>query len=172
MKEVFKVIPEYEDYQVSNLGNVKSFKISKEGKIMKPSITKNGYLTVKLYNNKGKTHKVHQLVAMIFMNHIPNGYKTIINHKNENKTDNRLENLELCTNRYNVVYSIDKRKTSSQYTGVWWHNQRNKWGARISIDGVYKHIGLFDNEYDAHLAYQDALKNINNNGKKTDYSIR
>lgn len=168
MKEIWKDIPEYEGYyQVSNLGNVKSVSrivYRKDGKIqtfkeriLKPAKSKN-YLCVILYKNKiRKNIKVHQLVAMAFLNHIPCGHKIVVDHIDNDKLNNKVENLQLTTNRHNT--SKDKKGTS-KYTGVCWRKARQKWRARIAINGKLKHLGYFENELDAHEAYQDKLKEI------------
>ena len=94
MREIFKDIPGYEGiYQVSNLGNVKSFKYNKE-KIFKLSKNGSGYYYVGLSGMKIPIG-IHKLVAMVFVPN-PNNYK-VVNHKNNIKTDNRSENLEWCT---------------------------------------------------------------------------
>lgn len=132
MEEIWKDIKGYEGlYQVSNLGRVKSLKrivFSKLGKqqtiyerILKNKVHKNGYLEVNLNSNGiPKTTKVHRLVAEAF---IPNNnnYKEI-NHKDENKSNNIVENLEWCSSLYNANYgnrnkkmSISKSKSIIQY---------------------------------------------------------
>lgn len=113
MKELWKDIPNYEGlYQVSNKGNVKSFRqSSKLGKvseyILKPTVANNGYCQVALYNNtKKKKFLVHRLVASAF---IPNPDNLPqINHKDENRLNNRADNLEWCTAEYNNAYGTAK----------------------------------------------------------------
>lgn len=104
-KEQWRDVEGYEGmYQVSDLGRVRSLKFGKV-RVLSPSKNKYGYLCVGLSKeNKRKTVKVHRLVAVAF---IPNSdeSKTIINHINEDKTDNRVENLEWCTAQYNVTYN-------------------------------------------------------------------
>lgn len=106
-KEIWKDIEEYEKlYQVSNLGNIKSLI---KNKILKPNITRTGYLYVNLYKNGiPKHYYIHRLVAK---NHLinPNNY-TQINHKSEIKSDNRVENLEWCSNNYNMNYGTIKER--------------------------------------------------------------
>lgn len=154
--ETFKDIPEYEnDYQVSNLGNVKSLK-GKTSKILTPILNKWGYLQVSLSkNNVKKVYTIHQLVAITFLNFKPNGHDLVINHINLTKTDNRLENLEIISNRENC--SLKHKSFTSQYTGVSWRKDRNKWSAEILIKNKRIKLGHYTDEKDAHLAYQAAL---------------
>lgn len=98
-------------YEVGSDGSVVSLKWrnSKERKELKPSKTKNGYLSV--YLSDGKNHYVHRLVAMAF---IPNPLNfPIINHKDENKQNNNVSNLEWCTVRYNRNYGGANERTSN-----------------------------------------------------------
>lgn len=109
MKEIWKDIKDYEGlYQVSNLGRVKSLvRKLNDGRLWKEMILKQeinqGYARVLLSNNKNKKHKrVHRLVAEAFIPN-PNNYP-IINHKDENRLNNRVDNLEWCTWKYNSNY--------------------------------------------------------------------
>jgi hypothetical protein len=103
--EIWKDIEGYEQlYQVSNLGNVKSLsnKNNRREKILKPG-SKKGYLSVILHKNRvRKNFLVHRLVAEAFLPN-PNNLQTI-NHKDEDKTNNRVENLEWCSPQYNCNY--------------------------------------------------------------------
>lgn len=109
-------------YQVSVDGEAKSLeRISPQGhllkeRIMKPGKNTKGYLIVALSKNgKGKMHQVHRLVAEAFIpnpNNLPE-----VRHINEDKTDNRVENLEWCDSKYNNNYgshTARMRKTSSK----------------------------------------------------------
>lgn len=116
--EVWRDIEGYEGkYQVSNMGRVKSlpkqdgFYQIKHERILKPIPTKNGYLRVHLRNSsKQDIVLIHRLVAMLFVKN-PNGFK-VVNHKDENKFNNRADNLEWCTHVYNVNYGTGiKRRT-------------------------------------------------------------
>jgi hypothetical protein len=160
--EVFEDIVDYKGlYQVSNLGNVKSlnYNHTKKQELLKPSITPCGYFKVTLYKNqKQKTFRVHQLVAITFLNHKACGYTYVVNHINFKKLDNRVENLEIVTNRENS--NRKHIKSSSQYVGVHWAKLHNKWRAMIKIDGKQMSLGSFENELEASQAYQSALKNI------------
>ena len=114
MEEVWKDINGYEDlYQVSNLGRVKSLNYIHSGteKILSPKTNNNGYLSVLLSKNcVKKMYLVHRLVAQAFILN-PNSLPQV-NHINENKTDNRVVNLEWCTASYNINYGNRIKKTS------------------------------------------------------------
>ena len=115
LNEIWKPIKGYEGlYEVSNWGRVKSLKFGKE-RILKPSI-RHGYYFVGLSKNGiVKTYQVHRLVAEAFIDN-PNNYKEV-NHKDENKLNNSVENLEWCDRLYNVRYGtgIERRsKTQSK----------------------------------------------------------
>ena len=108
MKEIWKPVVGYEGfYEVSNMGRVKSLerkdclgRAVKE-RILKQTVTHDGYLVVGLYaGGKLKTLKVHRLVCEAFNDN--RDEKPEVNHINENKTDNRACNLEWCTRRENV----------------------------------------------------------------------
>ena len=108
-----------------------------------------------------KKIRVHQLVAMAFLGHVRDGsMKVLIDHKNDIKNDNRVENLQFLNNRENVTKSLDRSKCSSKYIGVYFDKSRNKWVSNITIENKKKHLGRFENEYDAHLAYQKALQEL------------
>ena len=99
--ETFLSVPGYEGlYEISNLGNVKSLR---SGKILKKSKNNVGYEIISLNKNKTrKSHLIHRLVALAF---IPNPLGLPeINHKDEDKTNNNVENLEWCTRSYNLNY--------------------------------------------------------------------
>ena len=131
IKEIWKDIPEYEGlYQVSNFGRVKSLKRGKEN-ILKHIKTKDGYFFINLYQNgKQKNFKVHQLVARMF---IPNPYNLpIINHKDENKQNNHVSNLEWCTIHYNNCYGTRNKRISIAHKG-----KRNKPILQFSLEGEF-----------------------------------
>lgn len=158
MIEEWRPILNYKGYLISNLGNIKSSKYKKE-RFLKLTKDNNGYLVVNL-SNKGKTKKfsVHQLVAMAFLNHIPCGNDLVVDHIDNDKLNNILENLQLISHRQNS--SKDRKNKSSKYTGVHWCKTNKKWRAIITIEGKIKHLGRFENELDASKAYQEQLKEI------------
>lgn len=110
MEEIWKDIQGYEGfYQISNLGRVRSLeRIAPSGKFVKQIIRKqlkdkDGYCIVGLNKNKSqKTHKVHRLVANAFIENTDNLPE--VNHKDEDKTNNEVSNLEWCNAKYNLTY--------------------------------------------------------------------
>ena len=114
-KEYWKPVVGYEGhYQVSNFGRVKSIKFGKEIMLKQHINIKGGYYYVCLLKNgKHKNYYVHRLVAQAFIpnpNNLPQ-----VNHKDENKTNNNVDNLEWCTNEYNHNYgTINERISQSQ----------------------------------------------------------
>lgn len=118
-QEIWKDIPDYKGYyQVSNLGRVKGLKYTFWAKkqfrtlperILKPNKNKNGYFYVVLHKNKkGKTWKVHKLVALAFIPNPEN--KKCIDHIDTNKENNNVNNLRWCTHKENMSNSITKKK--------------------------------------------------------------
>ena len=105
-------------YQVSNKGRIRSFKYrnTKETYVLKQMINKKGYLIVGLSKNgKRKTVIVHRIVAQAFIPN-PNKYPQI-NHKDENKTNNNIDNLEWCTNSYNHNFGTHNERVGLANTG-------------------------------------------------------
>lgn len=118
--EIWKPIKDYEGlYEVSNLGRVRSVdhyviqpnphngdlqKVMRRGRILKPSFSNAGYLQLSLSSGSRQyqTFQIHRLVATHFIENLDNLAE--VNHKNEEKTDNRVENLEWCSRLYNVYY--------------------------------------------------------------------
>lgn len=163
MQEIFKDIPNYEGhYQVSNLSNIKSLKYRKE-KILKSNADKDGYLRISLLkDNKRKTFRIHQLVAIAFLNHKLNGNTIVVDHKDYNKLNNNLNNLQLVTQRKNTSKDQFRHNRSSKYIGVCWSKEKNKWYTQIQINLKKVHLGYFKDEYKAHLSYQSKLNEIEN----------
>ncbi len=111
MKEVWKDIQGYDIYEVSNLGNVRNKITNKQ---LYYSNSNNGYLRVGLFKNHKRTmYSIHRLVAETFIPNIEN--KPCINHKDCDKKNNKVDNLEWCTYKENNSYKNHnlKRKLSS-----------------------------------------------------------
>lgn len=139
MEEIWKNIEGYEGlYQVSNLGNIKSLKkhrynginyyIQNE-KLLKLQNDKNGYKVINLYKNKHiKNFKVHRLVAQAFIPNIEK--KSEINHIDGNKQNNRIDNLEWCTETENMKHAFSNNLIKQ-------HN--NTVIDQYSLDGLFLH---------------------------------
>src|SRR5690606_22339692 len=133
--ERWKDIPCYEGYfQVSSFGRVKS--------LSRPSERKRGNFIVseklfrlqchQIYYNvtllKDKRRKgfpVHQLMAMAFLNHKPNKFTVVVDHKDNDPLNNHIDNLQLVSNRKNS--SKDRKRGTSKYIGVHWSRKVERW---------------------------------------------
>jgi len=138
--EEYKIIDEYDNYEISNLGNVRN---KKTGLILKQRLCK-GYYSVGLSTNgKTKSFRVHRLLALYF---IPNPQnKPLVDHIDRNPLNNSIHNLRWVTPTENSMNkSILKRNKSTQ-TGVYFDKHINRWLVKFYIDGKQKHIGTFIN---------------------------
>ena len=108
-EEVWKIIKTNPRYLVSNLGNIKN---TKSNRLVKKWV-RDGYYRVVLFNPKdGKKQEIQNVHRLVAENFITNEYDLpCINHKDENKLNNRVENLEWCSFRYNCIYNdVHKRR--------------------------------------------------------------
>ena len=130
MEEIWKDIEGYEGlYQVSNVGRVKSLR---NNIILKNSIKRNGYESVKLSaNNISKEYYIHRLVANAFISN-PNNYLEI-NHKDEDKANNCADNLEWCTREYNVNYGTGTRRSQLSNT----NGKCSKPVLQYTLEGIF-----------------------------------
>jgi hypothetical protein len=169
--EIFKDIPGYEGlYQVSNFGNVKSLTkrifngvayFNSKERILKPGLDGAGYKQVSLYiDKKPKTINIHKLVAITFLNHVPDKSKIVVDHIDENKLNNRLENLQIITVRENG--SKDKLKNKGFPVGISWHKRDETFIVSISHNKKSIYLGSFKDKDEASQCYQDALNSIKN----------
>ena len=161
--EEYRDVVNYEGlYQVSNLGNVKSLarRYVPNDKIMKQTKGVRGYYIVGLSKGgKMKIRATHQLVAESFLNHRPDGTtKIVVDHIDNNPLNNRVDNLQLISNRENSTK--DLKDGTSKYTGVRWNKAAQKWMANITIQGKIKHLGCYTNELEASKSYQQALDKV------------
>ena len=145
MTEEFRIIVGYENYSVSDLGNVKS---KKTNKILKPAKSSTGYYGVCLsLNNIRKTFAIHRLVALAFIEKIEG--KNIIDHIDNNPLNNKVNNLRWCTISENSHNTVVSNKNTSGSKGVHFQTKGNKWIANIIFHGISIHLGCFDNKEDA-----------------------
>lgn len=156
-EEEWKVIEEFPQYLASSLGNIKH-KETNQLRALKAN--NGGYITISINNkdNIRKTVKVHRLIADTFLNNIEN--KETVNHKNHNKTDNRVINLEWATTK--------EQNNHKNHNNLYTNN--NKKVLQYDLDGNFikeynsiKEIGRIFNKNPA-----DISKICNNvKGKKT-----
>lgn len=144
MQEEFRDIPGYEGiYQVSNLGNVKSlnYNNTKKEKFLTNSLDNNMYLRVGLSNNKVlKTIRVHQLVAMAFLGYVRNGkLDIVVDHIDNDKLNNNLNNLQLLSNRHNCVK--DRKRIIDLPSNIYKHG--NGFTIRFGIEYKTKSFGTY-----------------------------
>lgn len=142
INEEWKIIDEFPVYMISNYGRVYSIRSKM---ILKPIIDSYGYSVVKLSIHCHHKHrKIHRLVAEAFIPN-PNNYDQV-NHKNEIKTDNRVENLEWCDVKYNSNYGTRNERIKKTKNA----NKTNN-GRSISMyDENGTLIKKYDSLYSAH----------------------
>ena len=106
MEERFVILDNHPDYEISNTGIIREFKSKR---VKQQTNSNKGY---KLICLNGKQYLVHRLVASTFIPN-PKNYPQV-NHKDENKTNNSVDNLEWCTNEYNECYGTKNERVSIQ----------------------------------------------------------
>ena len=149
MKEIWKDIKDYEGhYQVSNWGRIKSIKFGKEI-ILKQNIRRGYYYVCLSKNGIAKNYFIHRLVAEAFLDN-PNNYPCV-NHKDENKLNNNVENLEWCSVLYNNSYGTRLQKVSEKM------RNRKEWSKPIDV-------------YDLNMNFIETLPSIEECGRKYNVS--
>lgn len=107
--EIWKYIPNYKGYQSSNYGRLRSINYKRSGRtvVLTPSKGKDGYMQTMLLNDNGKynSRKVHKFITLAFYGPIPENME--INHKDGNKENNNINNLEYCTHAENCKHAVD-----------------------------------------------------------------
>ena len=112
MTETFKDIPTYTGYQVSNLGRVRSTKYKKP-RILKTYVNKQGYPTVRLFeNNIGRTWSIHRLVMLAFVGECPSGMCVL--HLDGTRDNPELSNLRYGTQSENILQAFDEGTMSNK----------------------------------------------------------
>lgn len=145
MSEIWRDVKDYEGhYQVSNLSRVKSIKFGKEI-IMKQNIRRGYYYVGLSKNGKVKNFQVHRLVAEAFIDNPDN--LPCVNHKDENKLNNIVENLEYCSVLYNNTYGTRLQKVSEKM------RNRKEWSKPIDV-------------YDLNMNFIETLPSIEECGRK------
>jgi HNH endonuclease/NUMOD4 motif-containing protein len=121
MIEEWKEIPGLPHYQASNLGNIRTMRAGRGcreevGHVMSGCKDEKGYLLVNCrVDGRSQTQRVHRLIARAFLGEIPPGHQ--INHLNGKKSDNRLENLEICSPGQNLKHRHEVLKIKINWRG-------------------------------------------------------
>jgi len=168
--EIWKDLVGYEGfYQISNLGRIKSLSrivITKKGvkrnlfgRVLKQFVGSSGYLEVKLTDSiKHKTLRTHCLMAYTFLNHKPSRYEVVVDHKDNNKLNNNLKNLQLITNQENAVKD---RVFKSGYCGI--RVQKNKYSTKYVVNTTINKKRVYLGTHDT---IEEAINiKTKNNGK-------
>lgn len=154
-KEIWKDIPGYDGvYQASSLGNIRKILI------LSPSMARAYPFVGLTKNKKQKYFSVHQLVSMAFLGHIPNGQTLVVNHKDLNKRNPKLSNLEIIPQLDNLYYSLKRRKLNRNIKGYRWAERENAYVSIIYINKDVIYLGYYKSKRKAHSIYQTAFKNI------------
>lgn len=149
MRKCWKTIIDFEDYQISNFGEVKSFRANTvKGKLRKICFNKNGQafirLTIKTKNVVNR--QISRLVAQHFLDDW--NPKLEVDHIDEDKANNREDNLRMCTGLQNVNFYHNRRKYSSKQRGVSWCKKSKTWVTSMYRKKLFR-IGSFDTEVEA-----------------------
>ena len=138
-EEIWKDVRGYESkYAVSNMGRVKSLNYNNTGKekLLRPCKHRDGYLHIYLCKGgKRKTHRVHRLVLMTF-NPCENSHELQVNHINELKDDNRLENLEWVTCKENCNHGTRNKRVAEKRRGKF-NTKKSIPIVQLTLDGKF-----------------------------------
>lgn len=147
--EIYTKIKGFENYAISNFGNVLNIKTQK---FLKSSKDGNGYLFVKLCKNEKRImRKIHRLIAEHFIDN-PNNYPCV-DHIDRDRTNNSISNLRWTTSQINSRNMSKKNNCSSIYKGVCFYKKNNNWCSRIVNNYKRIHIGYYNTELEAAVAY-------------------
>lgn len=139
LNEEWRRLPDFPDYEVSNIGKVRSLKRGKQ-RILKDRPDGSGYYQVVLCKDgKEYSHKVHRLVAMLFLTNTEN--KQQIDHINRNIIDNRVENLRWCTRSENM---LNTHRHYAETYGIRWLPDIRKYKVQLNINRNQTYLGCFE----------------------------
>ena len=166
METIWKEIKDFPNYEVSNKGQVRNVKT---GRMLKPYVNLGGgkgYYKVRLTSEPYKTKQffVHRLVAEAFIPKEKEEY-TDVNHIDENKLNNNVDNLEWCTRSYNTSYGSAQKRHSATY-------KKNKGKDIVKYDLGGRELERFDTIVKAALSIEDGKAQslsvvLNNDSKQT-----
>jgi HNH endonuclease/AP2 domain len=97
---------------------------------------------------------LHRVIYEYYHGSIPKGFE--IDHINQDKLDNRLENLRLATRSQNSQNKSKQKNNTSGFKGAYWHKENKKWNAAITVNNKLIHLGFFETPELAHETYKQA----------------
>ena len=154
--ELFRRIDGYDNYHVSNKGNVKD---NKTNNIMKQSTHQDGYKQLNLKNNeKWKKFYIHRLVAKAFLENPDE--KPKVDHIDNNPSNNNAKNLRWATSNENGFNQGKRINNTSGFKGVSFNKKANKYEARININGKTKYLKHYETPEEASEKYEIKAKEI------------
>lgn len=169
--EEWKPVKDFLNYEVSNLGRIRT----KKGLIRKYYIQNSGYCGIDMHQaGKRKKMLVHRVVALNWIPNLDPEHKTQINHKDGNKENNSVDNLEWVTCSENVKHARDtglntfyngsigkkmtgKKTSKSRFHGVYWDGTRKKWIGTVTHNHKNIKPKRFNTEEEAALHYNNVL---------------
>jgi hypothetical protein len=154
--EEWKVISDYPNYSVSSFGNVRN---DKTGKLLKIQPNHQNYCRVCLC--KDGISKFISLHYLVFKHHSNTEINDEIDHIDRNRLNNNISNLRIANRQLNSRNTNKRKGCSSNYKGVSYYKSRCKWIAKITINYKGHHLGCFQTEAEAGIAYNNYI--IENN---------
>lgn len=143
-----KINCEFENYEINNFCEVRNIVT---GKVLKSALDRYGYLYHGFTENgKRKKFKLHRLMALTFLPNPLN--KKEVNHKDGNKLNNNIYNLEWVSHFENQSHKIIRWNRSSKYLGVTFYKKGNCWRSQIQINNKKYGLGYFKTETEAYAA--------------------
>ncbi len=161
--EIWKIFPKDNRYSISSFGRIKcnDFRHTGIESLLKLKKEKSGgYYSVHI---RPRIYKVHRLVWDIFMGEYDTRKKQV-NHIDGDKSNNRLDNLELVYIRENQSHSQQKIHSKTK-TGCYFQGHINKWVAQISYNGKQRYLGSFLTQDEAHQRYLQEVASIGETNK-------
>lgn len=161
----YKPIPNFENYTISKSGEIRKVTGKYAPMIMKPKLDKDGYYQIGLYKDGKKYYKsIHRLVAITYIENTCNF--SDVNHKDGDRTNNNVENLEWCTQRYNTMHSYvcNNRKaniTTNKKCELYKNNE--KLGEFNSIQDAVRYYSTLE---------EKGMSSLISNKKYKDYTIK